>query len=87
MDAVSKIAELISAVIEREKPDDIDLMSIANTWGCVEVQVDSKYFDKHFEGCGIEITEHTPKYDRHVWTTESGAKVFCLKEANWERVA
>lgn len=87
MNQIEKIAELITAVIEREKPDDIVLMSVSNTWGPVEIQVDSDYFDKHFEGVGIEITEHSRKYDQHSWTTPSGAKVFALKDANWQRVA
>jgi hypothetical protein len=87
MDAVEKIAELLTAVIEREKPDNMSLMAISNSWGPVEIQVDQAYFDKHFEGAGVEVSEHSRSYDQHSWTTPSGAKVFCLKAASWERVA
>jgi hypothetical protein len=86
MDKVEKIAELLTAVIEREKPEGISFMSISNTWGPVEIHVDSEYFDEHFEGCGLEVEEFTRDKDKHIWTTASGAKVFCLKDANWQRV-
>lgn len=87
MNQIEKIAELITAVIEREKPDDMGLLAIGNTWGKVELQIDSEYFDKCFEGEGVDVTEHGRKYDRHTHTTPCGAEVFCLKECNWKRVA
>jgi hypothetical protein len=87
LNQVEKIAELITAVIEREKPEGIALMGISNTWGAVEIQVDSDYFDRHFHGVGVEITDHSRDHDCHSWTTASGAKIFCLKKAKWQRVA
>jgi hypothetical protein len=87
LNQVEKIAELITAVIEREKPEGMALMAISNTWGKVEIQVDQAYFDKHFEGVGVEVSEHSRQYDQHSWMTPCGAKVFCLKDASWERVA
>jgi len=84
--AAERLADQITALIKRENPENL-MMSVTNTWGTVEVQVSADYFDKNFEGYGVEVAEHSRENDIYSWQTPSGAKVFCLKAAKWERVA
>ena len=86
MNEAERIAEQITAVLEREKPER-GLISVFLDFGVVKVHVTQDYFDKHFEGACVEVAEHGRENDIYSWQTPSGAKVFCLKTAKWERVA
>jgi hypothetical protein len=78
MNKAEKIAELVTAVIEREGGmDDLVSVQYCTLNDRVEVHACSDYFFENYDKYGIE--QHTARYaHKCTHVTPSGAAVFCL---------
>jgi hypothetical protein len=88
MNQFEKIAALFQAVLDRELKDDSGLIGVGLTaWQTLEVHVTYEYFNEHFGRKNYRIDPRGDgRYDLH-FTTEAGAKIFCLSPKPEEQAA